>query len=69
MKILLLWLLRGYKRGISPYLRSSCRFIPTCSVYAYEAIEKYGAIKGSWLAMKRLVRCNPLCKGGYDPVP
>ena len=46
-----------------------CRFIPTCSQYALEAIQKYGAIKGGFLALRRILRCNPLCKGGYDPVP
>ena len=62
-------LLRFYKRQISPCLPPSCRFIPTCSEYAMQAVEKYGAVKGSWMAVKRIARCNPLCKGGYDPVP
>ena len=62
-------LLRFYKRQISPCLPPSCRFIPTCSEYAMQAVEKYGAVKGGWLAAKRIVRCNPFCKGGYDPVP
>ncbi len=62
-------LLRFYKRQVSPCLPPSCRFIPTCSEYAMQAVEKYGAVKGSWLAVKRIARCNPLCKGGYDPVP
>ena len=62
-------LLRFYKRQVSPCLPPSCRFIPTCSEYAMQAVEKYGAVKGSWMAVKRIARCNPLCKGGYDPVP
>ena len=62
-------LLRFYERQISPCLPPSCRFIPTCSEYAMQAVEKYGAVKGGWLAAKRIARCNPFCKGGYDPVP
>ena len=62
-------LVRFYRRFISPMRRPCCRFTPTCSQYALEALEKYGALKGSWLALKRILRCNPLCKGGYDPVP
>ncbi len=69
MKRLLLAMLRFYKRNISPTLPPSCRFTPTCSEYAMEAIEKYGAVKGGWLAFRRVLRCNPFCKGGYDPVP
>lgn len=68
-KRLLLWLVRFYRRSISPMHQPCCRFIPTCSQYALEAIEKYGAIKGGILALRRILRCNPLCKGGYDPVP
>ena len=62
-------LVRFYRRFISPMRRPCCRFTPTCSQYALEALETYGALKGSWLALKRILRCNPLCKGGYDPVP
>ena len=70
MKKFLLFLIRLYQRCISPYTPSRCRFRPTCSAYAYEAITKYGAFKGSWLALKRLLRCNPFYKGDpYDPVP
>ena len=69
MKRLLIWLIRGYKRFISPLLPPSCRYIPTCSEYALEAIEKYGALKGGWLAIKRILRCHPFHPGGYDPVP
>lgn len=61
--------LRFYKRQISPGLPPACRFLPTCSEYAYEAVEKYGAVKGGYLAARRLLRCNPLHPGGYDPVP
>ena len=60
--------IRFYQRQISP-LSPRCRYIPTCSEYALEAVEKYGAVKGSWLAAKRILRCNPFHKGGYDPVP
>ena len=70
MKPVLLALLRFYKRCISPYTPASCRFNPTCSTYAIEAINKYGAIKGGWLAIKRLCRCHPFYKGDpHDPVP
>lgn len=61
--------IRFYKRRISPGLPPSCRFIPTCSEYAYEAIGKYGAIRGGLMAAWRILRCNPFGKGGYDPVP
>lgn len=63
-----LMLLRFYKAAISPYLGNNCRFTPTCSEYAMQAVDKYGAARGSWIALKRLLRCNPFCKGGYDPV-
>ena len=66
---LLILPIRFYQRFISPLTPPSCRYTPTCSQYAVEAIEKYGAAKGSLLACKRLLRCQPLCKGGYDPVP
>lgn len=69
MKKLLLALIRFYRRGISPLRQPCCIFVPTCSQYAMEAIEKYGAWKGGWLTVKRLLRCNPFHKGGYDPVP
>ena len=62
-------LLKGYKRFLSPLLPPACRFVPTCSEYAAEAIGKHGIVKGSALALWRLLRCNPLCRGGYDPVP
>ena len=69
MKYALMALVRFYRKFISPLRRPCCRFMPTCSQYALEALEKYGAVKGGWLALKRILRCNPLCKGGYDPVP
>ncbi|MCK5879269.1 MAG: membrane protein insertion efficiency factor YidD [Holophagae bacterium] len=68
MKRLLLVLIKGYRRFISPIFPSSCRFTPTCSQYCYEAIEKYGIWKGGWMAMKRIFRCNPFHRGGHDPV-
>ena len=70
MKAVFLALIRFYQRAISPYTPSRCRFRPTCSAYAYEAIQKYGAIKGGFLALRRLLRCHPFYKGNpYDPVP
>jgi putative membrane protein insertion efficiency factor len=69
MKTVILLLLRGYKRFISPLLPRACRFEPTCSVYFYQAIERKGVLKGFWLGIRRLFRCHPFCAGGYDPVP
>ena len=70
MKKILLSLIRFYQRSISSHTPASCRFRPTCSAYAYEAIQKYGALKGGWLTLKRLLRCHPFYKGDpYDPVP
>ncbi|NLW71184.1 MAG: membrane protein insertion efficiency factor YidD [Eubacteriaceae bacterium] len=69
MKRAAMMLIRTYQKCISPLIGPHCRFIPTCSQYAYEAFERYGFIKGLYLSIKRLFRCNPLCKGGYDPVP
>jgi putative membrane protein insertion efficiency factor len=66
---LALVLLRGYKVLISPYFRGSCRFLPSCADYAATAIATHGVAKGSWLALRRLSRCHPLAKAGYDPVP
>ncbi len=65
----LLALIRFYRRQISPATPPSCRFIPTCSEYALEAVQKYGALKGGYLAVRRILKCHPLHKGGYDPVP
>jgi len=69
MKRFLLALLRGYKKWISPFLGERCRFYPSCSEYMYTAVERYGVLKGVWMGLWRLLRCHPLCKGGYDPVP
>ena len=69
MKAALLWLIRLYQRYISPGLPRRCRFSPTCSQYALDAIERFGAIRGTLLAVWRILRCNPFCRGGYDPVP
>jgi uncharacterized protein len=69
MKRICIGLIKGYRRFISPLFPPSCRFYPTCSQYAIEAIEGHGAIHGSWLALQRILRCNPFHPGGYDPVP
>ncbi len=70
MKHILIKLIHFYQRSISPYRPACCRFTPTCSAYALEAIRKYGAAKGGFLALKRILRCNPFYKGDlYDPVP
>ena len=68
-KKIFLFLILVYQKGISPYMRPHCRFTPTCSQYAYLAIQKYGAVKGVYLAIRRILKCHPLHKGGYDPVP
>ncbi len=62
-------MIRFYRRHISPNKKPCCRYIPTCSAYALEAVEKYGAVKGGWLALRRVCRCHPFHPGGYDPVP
>jgi uncharacterized protein len=69
MKTIALGLIRFYKRFISPLLPPSCIYHPTCSQYTYEAIDKYGVLRGSWMGFKRILRCHPFAKGGYDPVP
>ena len=69
MKRAALALIRGYQRYVSRVLPSSCRFHPSCSVFTYEAIERYGLLRGGWMGVKRIVRCHPLNEGGYDPVP
>ena len=69
MSKILLRSIRYYQKNISPLKPGCCRFVPTCSEYAAIAVERYGAAAGSVMAMKRLLRCHPLCKGGYDPVP
>lgn len=69
MKKVFILFIKFYQQAISPYFPACCRFTPTCSQYAVEAITKYGALKGGLLALYRILRCNPFCKGGYDPVP
>ena len=69
MKHVALWLIRFYQRHISPYRTPCCKFVPTCSQYAVQALEEHGFWKGSWLSLWRILRCNPFSKGGYDPVP
>ena len=66
---LLMLLVKGYRLILSPWLGSSCRFTPTCSAYALDALESHGAAKGSYLTLRRLSRCHPWCVGGHDPVP
>lgn len=68
MKTVVLLLLRGYKAAISPLLPPSCRFVPTCSQYAHEAVERHGLLRGGWMGVRRLARCHPFHPGGYDPV-
>lgn len=65
----LITLVRGYQVVLSPHLPAACRYYPSCSTYAIEALEKYGVLRGSWLAVKRIGRCHPFRAGGYDPVP
>lgn len=69
MKQILIGLIRGYKSLISPVLPPACRFYPTCSEYAMEAIDRFGIFRGGWMAIARILRCHPLHPGGYDPVP
>jgi putative membrane protein insertion efficiency factor len=69
MKQVFLFAIRGYQRVISPGLPPACRYEPSCSNYGYEAIDKYGALKGSWLLCRRIARCHPLRSPGFDPVP
>jgi putative membrane protein insertion efficiency factor len=69
MKSVIQFALRGYKRWISPMLPNACRFVPTCSEYAMEAVERHGVLRGAWLAAGRLLRCHPFAHAGYDPVP
>ena len=69
MRVAILALIRVYQRCVSPFLPQACRFYPSCSAYAAEAVRRHGALRGSWLAARRLLRCHPLCEGGVDPVP
>lgn len=68
-RTILILFVRGYQVSISPLLPASCRYFPSCSAYAAEALERHGALKGSWLAARRILRCHPFTAGGYDPVP
>ena len=69
MSQLVLRLIRGYQLVLSPVFAGSCRYYPSCSQYTYEAVTRYGWLRGSWMGMKRIARCHPFAKGGYDPVP
>ena len=69
MKVILIWLIQAYRWFISPLFMPVCRYHPTCSQYAIEAIGRFGAVKGGWLAVQRILRCHPFHPGGYDPVP
>lgn len=69
LKRILLGMVRAYQLFISPVLPPSCRFVPTCSTYMIEAVEKYGVIRGGWLGIRRVLRCHPFSRGGYDPLP
>lgn len=68
MKFLVLDLLVVYKAVVSPFLPPACRFEPSCSEYTSEAVEKYGAVRGTWMGLRRILRCQPFCEGGHDPV-
>ncbi|HSX11459.1 MAG TPA: membrane protein insertion efficiency factor YidD [Chlamydiales bacterium] len=69
MKSLVIFLIRFYQAALSPFVGHCCRFYPTCSEYAAEAVAKHGAVRGSWLSIRRVCRCHPLHRGGSDPVP
>jgi putative membrane protein insertion efficiency factor len=69
MKYVLIWLLKGYRFAISPLYGQVCRYHPTCSAYALEAVQTHGAVRGTWLGMRRVARCHPWAAGGLDPVP
>lgn len=69
LKMLAIGLVKGYRKYISPLKQPTCIYIPSCSSYSLEALERYGFIKGSYLSIRRILRCNPFSKGGYDPVP
>lgn len=69
MQKLLILLIQAYRYTLSPFIGQHCRFVPTCSCYGIEAIQRHGALRGSWLTLRRLGRCHPWCEGGYDPVP
>jgi uncharacterized protein len=68
-RYVLIMFVKGYQVALSPLIPASCRYYPSCSAYAVEALEKHGALKGGWLAARRILRCHPFTAGGYDPVP
>ncbi|MCK4390359.1 MAG: membrane protein insertion efficiency factor YidD [Desulfobacterales bacterium] len=69
MRPFLLVLIRAYQYTLSPLFTPACRFYPTCSEYAFQAVERHGALRGAWMAFRRILRCHPFCPGGFDPVP
>jgi putative membrane protein insertion efficiency factor len=69
MGTICLLLIQGYRYGISPFFPACCRYTPTCSEYAVQAVTRYGAVRGMWLAVCRILRCHPFVRGGYDPLP
>jgi len=69
MKTLLIWIIKAYRYLLSPWMGGQCRFTPSCSMYGLQAIENHGALRGGWLTFCRILRCNPFCRGGHDPVP
>jgi putative membrane protein insertion efficiency factor len=69
MKDIIIFIVRAYQKGISPFFGGNCRFYPTCSMYMLEAVKKYGAVRGGLLGLNRIRRCHPFNPGGYDPVP
>lgn len=69
MSRVVLIMIRGYQVTLSPILGGQCRYFPSCSSYTYEAVERYGWLRGSWMGLKRIARCHPFARGGYDPVP
>jgi len=69
MARILIWIVKAYQLVLSPFFGQQCRFYPTCSQYALEAIQKHGALRGSYYTVRRLVRCHPWCAGGHDPIP
>jgi putative membrane protein insertion efficiency factor len=69
LRALTMWLIRSYQWCISPFLGNACRFYPSCSEYTWQAVSRFGALKGCWMGLLRILRCNPFVEGGYDPVP
>lgn len=69
MRYMIMGLIRAYQWTLSPLLGNACRYYPSCSSYTYDAVRRFGALRGSWMGLKRILRCNPWFEGGYDPVP